>query len=136
MSPHKSFIVALVLGVSIIGASTYPAAGAGMKMPGRSSQRPMKPSQDTKGTPEPQRTTIALISGSSISISTGKENKTYTIDQDTQIELKGSRATVADLKPGMRVSITPGVEASHAGLILASDPPKAPSQAGSGKGKK
>ena len=92
--------------------------------------------KDAKPTPEPQHTTISLISGNSITISTGKDTKTYTIDQDTQIQLKGGRATVADLKPGMRVAITPGIAPALAGVILASDAPKAPPAATKPKGKK
>ena len=137
MPSHKFTLVTLVLSLGIVSATIINTADAA---PGMRTQRsrPMKDNgnKDAKSAPEPQRTTISLISGSSITISTGKETKTYTINQETEIQLKGNRATVADLKPGMRVSVTPGVDAALAGVILASDAPKEPATASKAKGKK
>ena len=136
MSSHKFTLVALILGVGLISASICNTANAAPGMRGGRSRPMNSNNKDAKPTPEPQHTTISLISGNSITISTGKETKTYTIDQDTQIQLKGGRATVADLKPGMRVAITPGIAPALAGVILASDAPKAPPATTKPKGKK
>jgi hypothetical protein len=137
MSPRTFILVALLLSVNFTGVSAAPSSGHSTTRRTKMGHSPgKKPKLEPKETPEAQHTTIALISGDTISIAAGKETKTYKIDQQTQIELKGVRATVADLKPGMRVSITPGVDASLAGYILAADPPKAPTTAAKPKGKK
>ena len=60
-----------------------------------------------KYTPPPiHETKITSVSATSITISEDKNTKTLTINQFTEITLNGAKATAADLKPGMRVSIT------------------------------
>ncbi len=140
MFPRKLIlIVALMAGISFIVASNSEAAAAAPKPAaphmsgGGGNKNNNKQSQTDKAAP--QHTTISLVSSDSITIQSGKESKTFKITQDTAIELKGSRATVADLKPGMRVSITPGLEPTIAGHITANDPPKEPAPASNDKGK-
>src|SRR6266853_1296671 len=131
MFPRTFPIIALTAGITFIAALNMNAlaAAAGGAKPvaphlsgGGGNKNYNKQSQKEK--PEPQHTTISLVSGDSISIQAGKDTETFKITQDTAIEFKGSRATVAELKPGMRVSITPGIEPTIAGHITANDPPK------------
>ena len=142
MLPRLLPAVALVVGMNFTAASTTfagPAKTGGLprRIPAQHNAGNKK-NQPTNEDPEPQHTTIALVSGNSITIQMGKDSKSFVITQDTVVEVKGARATVADLKPGMRVSITPGLDASLAGHITANDPPKEtkkPVTADKGKGK-
>jgi len=46
-------------------------------------------------------------------------SRTFAITQFTEINVNGQRATVADLKPGMKVSVTAGMDPSQAARISA-----------------
>jgi hypothetical protein len=60
-----------------------------------------------KATPPPVReTVISSITPNAITITEDKTTKTVAITQFTEIALNGRKATVADLKPGMLVSLT------------------------------
>ena len=60
-----------------------------------------------KSTPPPvHTTTIATVTATSITINEDKTPRTFAISQFTEVTVNGARATVADLKPGMNVSIT------------------------------
>jgi hypothetical protein len=79
-------------------------------------------------------TSITVKIGKIISTGVGKDkkasvtytNKPYKIDKYTTITLDGKTVTTADLKPGMRVSITPGLTGDTAGQITASPAPNEP----------
>jgi hypothetical protein len=45
--------------------------------------------------------------------------KTFTIDQFTEINVNGRKATAAELKPGMIVNVTIGTDATKASRINA-----------------
>ncbi|MDD5350312.1 MAG: hypothetical protein PHQ12_08895 [Chthoniobacteraceae bacterium] len=78
-------------------------------------------------TPTPRHTVIGSVSSDSITINTGLTTKTFQIDKHTKFNLMGKPVTVGDLKPGMRVSVTPGgFDGKTADIINASDVPKAP----------
>ena len=66
-----------------------------------------------------QAPTISSVTATSITITEGKTAKTLTITQFTEITVNGVRATAADLKPGMNVSVTLGTDATKANRINA-----------------
>jgi hypothetical protein len=73
--------------------------------------------------PEYHDTVIASVTGNSIVITEDKTTRTFPITQFTEITVKGQRATLADLKPGMAVSVTLGTDGVSASRIAAGDPP-------------
>jgi hypothetical protein len=80
----------------------------------------------TKKKPSPtpyKHPVIASVSAHSITVSEEKGTKTFTITQFTEINLNGQRATVAELKPGMIVVVTIGMDRSQASRINASGTP-------------
>ena len=74
-----------------------------------------------KPTPPPQAppTTITGVTANSVTISEAKVAKTLAITQFTEINVNGRRATAADLKPGMTVTVTLGTDPSAASRINA-----------------
>jgi hypothetical protein len=56
--------------------------------------------------PEHHETVIASVTANSITITEDKATKTFTVTQFTEVTVNGQRATLADLKPGMVVSVT------------------------------
>ena len=68
-------------------------------------------------------TTISSVSPTSITIAEDKAMKTFAITQFTEVTLKGQRAKVTDLQPGMAVSVTLGTDATKVSRIAAGDPP-------------
>ena len=95
------FVVSVLLGM-LLGS---PAFGASKK----------------KASPPPvyQPPVISSVTATSITVAEDKASKTFTITQFTEINVNGQRATVADLKPGMTVSITMGTDATRASRINA-----------------
>jgi hypothetical protein len=47
----------------------------------------------------------------------------YTRQQFAEINVNGQRATIADLKPGMTVSVTIGMDPTHASRVVATGVP-------------
>ncbi len=76
--------------------------------------------------PDHLPTVISSVSADSITIREDKVMKTFAITQFTEITVKGQRAKLADLQPGMSVSITLGTDATKASRISAGDPPPPP----------
>ena len=100
MTKLRSLLVALILGT----LACTPAFGASKK----------------KATPAPVLTpVISSVSATSITISEGKTAKTLAITQFTEITVNGVKATAAELKPGMNVSVTLGTDPTKAGRINA-----------------
>lgn len=66
-----------------------------------------------------QGSVIASATAISITITEGKTAKTLIITQFTEITVNGIRATAAELKPGMNVSVTLGTDPTRAGRINA-----------------
>lgn len=96
------FLPAIVVLLGLLTAN--PAFGASKKKP----------------SPTPsQAPTIASVTANSITVSEGKTAKTLTITQFTEITVNGVRATAADLKPGMNVSVTLGTDPTKANRINA-----------------
>jgi hypothetical protein len=73
-----------------------------------------------KPSPTPsQAPTIASVTANSITVTEATTTKTLTITQFTEINVNGQRATAADLKPGMKVSVILGTDPSKASRINA-----------------
>ena len=76
----------------------------------------------SKKKPAPPTThapTIAAVTADSITVKEEKATKTLIINQFTEINVNGRRATVADLKAGMTVNVTLGTDPSKASRINA-----------------
>lgn len=76
-----------------------------------------------KKAPEYHDTVIASVAANAVTITEDKTTKTFPINQFTEITLKGQKATIADLQPGMAVSVTLGTDGVTASRVAASDPP-------------
>jgi hypothetical protein len=74
-----------------------------------------------KKSPPPmiQSPTIAAVTADSITVKEAQATKTLTINQFTEINVNGRKATVAELKPGMIVNVTIGTDATKASRINA-----------------
>src|SRR5438046_10562245 len=97
----KLFVVVWILLTAIAFA---PAFGKGRKK---------------KATPAYHQPVISSVTGNAITVSDQNTTKTLTITQFTEITVNGQRASIADLKPGMTVSVTIGMDPSQAGRITA-----------------
>ena len=78
-----------------------------------------------KATPVPayHQPVISSVTGNAITVSDKNTARTFTITQFTEITVNGQRASIADLKPGMTVSITLGTDPSRAARINATGAP-------------
>lgn len=56
--------------------------------------------------PEHHETTIATVTADQITVSQDKTKVTYSMSKFTEVTIDGQKATAADLKPGMLVSVT------------------------------
>jgi hypothetical protein len=79
-----------------------------------------------KATPVPayHPPAISSVTGNAITVSDQSTTRTLTITQFTEITVNGQRASIADLKPGMTVSVTLGMDPSRAARINATDAPR------------
>jgi hypothetical protein len=73
----------------------------------------------SKKKPTPASRTIARVTADSITIKDENATKTPTITQFTEVNVNGRKATAAELKPGMTVSVTLGTDPSKASRIIA-----------------
>lgn len=78
-----------------------------------------------KPTPPPNHKVIGSVSSDSITVTSLNSSATYQINKQTKCFLKGASVTPSELKPGMRVTVTPGFDGKTAAQITASDAPKA-----------
>ena len=62
---------------------------------------------------------IASVTANSVTITEGKTAKTLSISQFTEITVNGVKATMAELKPGMKVNVSLGTDATKASRINA-----------------
>jgi hypothetical protein len=102
---HLHFSVLAVIAALLIPASTFA--------------RSKKKTQAAA----PQPTVIASVAPGSITISENQMTKTYAITQFTDITVKGQRARLSDLQPGMMVSVTLGTDPTKLSRINAGDAP-------------
>ena len=100
MNKSRFLILFLLLGL----LTTGPAFGASKKK---------------EAPPLIKAPTISAVTATSITVTEEKVTKTLIINQFTEITVNGQRATIADLKPGMTVSITLGTDPTKASRINA-----------------
>jgi hypothetical protein len=81
--------------------------------------------------PQYQAPVISSVTANTITVSEEKTTRTFIITQFTEINVNGQRGAVADLKPGMTVSVTIGVDPTRASRVVATGVP-----VGGGKKKK
>jgi hypothetical protein len=67
--------------------------------------------------------TISSVTGNAITVSDQNTTRTLMVTQFTEIAVNGQRASVADLKPGMTVNVTIGMDPSRAARINATGVP-------------
>jgi len=72
--------------------------------------------------PEQHDPVIASVTANSITVTKQKETRTFIVTPFTEINVNGQKGTIADLKPGMRVNVTIGIDPTCAGRIVASGP--------------
>ena len=102
----RKLYLLLIIATALLGiVTTTPALAGGKK----------------KATPPPvsRSPVIASVTANAVTVTEEKATKTFTISQFTEINVNGQRATIADLKPGMIVSVTLGTDPSHASRINA-----------------
>ena len=100
----------IIISVLLIALATPPAFAGSKK------KKPTAP-------PQYQVPLIASVTGNTITVSEEKTARTFIITQFTEINVNGQRAAVADLKPGMTVSVTIGVDPARASRIVATGAP-------------
>jgi hypothetical protein len=104
----KSFFVQLVVVALLVIVTIAPVFGAGKK----------------KATPpEAHDKLISSVTGKAITVTEGKVTRAFIVSQFTEINVNGQKATIADLKPGMIVSVTIGTDPSRASRVNASGVP-------------
>jgi hypothetical protein len=74
-----------------------------------------------KPIPEPHQTVITSATESSVTVKEDTVTKTLAISAVTEIKVNGQKATAADLKPGMIVSVTL-TDPTRASRIIATSP--------------
>jgi hypothetical protein len=65
---------------------------------------------------------ISNVTANLITVTKQKETRTFIVTPFTEINVNGQKGTIADLKSGMRVNVTIGVDPTRAGRIVASGP--------------
>jgi hypothetical protein len=76
-----------------------------------------------KATPAHQQPVIANVTANAITVSEQNTARTFMVTQFTEITVNGQRANIGDLKPGMTVNVTIGVDPSRAARINATGVP-------------
>ena len=69
-----------------------------------------------------QDTIITGLSPNSITVTTGKDTKTYIVTRLPEISLNGQRAAFNELKKGMRASVAADADPTKASRITATGP--------------
>jgi hypothetical protein len=100
----------LVVWILLAAIAVTPASGKGKK-------------KTSTPVPAHHGPVISSVTGNAITVSDKNTTRTLTVTQFTEITLNGQRASIADLKPGMTVSVTIGTDASRAARINATGVP-------------
>jgi len=66
---------------------------------------------------------ISNVTVNSITVTNRREVRTFIVTPFTEINVNGQKGMIADLKSGMRVNVTIGLDPTQAGRIVASGPP-------------
>ena len=65
---------------------------------------------------------ISNVTANSITVINQREARTFIVTPFTEINVNGQKGMIADLKSGMRVTVTIGMDPTRAGRIVASGP--------------
>jgi len=103
----KSLFTPLVAVCTLLAVITATPALAGSKKKKASS------------VPRYHSPVISSVTGNAITVSEEKTTRTFIITQFTEVNVNGQRATIADLKPGMTVSVTIGMDPTQASRVVA-----------------
>jgi hypothetical protein len=76
-------------------------------------------SKKKKATPVYHTPVISSVTGNAITVSEEKTTRRFIITQFTEINVNGQRATIVDLKPGVTVSVTIGMDPTRASRVVA-----------------
>ncbi len=105
---HQKFFRGISLAISVLAMLSLVASSA-----------------HAKGKPKPpapiHKTVIDAVTPNSVTIKEATTTKTYSISTLTEVTLNGQRATIADLKPGLIVSVTLR-DPTNASRIVATSP--------------
>jgi hypothetical protein len=101
----RSAVSRLVVCALLVAVTITPVFGAGRK----------------KSTPaaEHHETVISSVGPNTVTVSDNKTTKTLTVTRFTEINVNGQKATMADLKPRMKVNVTLGTDPTVASRISA-----------------
>jgi hypothetical protein len=69
--------------------------------------------------PQNQAPTITAVSADTVTVTEHNAARTFTVNQFTEINVNGRKATIADLKPGMNASITIATDSTKLSRINA-----------------
>jgi len=72
--------------------------------------------------PEQHDPVISNVTANSITVTKQQETRTFIVTLFTEINVNGQKGTIGDLKSGMKVNVTIGVDPTRAGRIVASGP--------------
>lgn len=76
-----------------------------------------------KAAPTEQRApVISNVTANSVTVTKQNETRTFIVTPFTEIHVNGQKGTIADLKSGMKVDVTIGIDPTQAGRIVASGP--------------
>ena len=106
--------------LALLICSTLPAlvfAGGKLKP-----KEPFKPAYDVVQAVDPTANSVTIGHANSTDTST----KTYKLDKFSEVEVNGEKASLADVKPGMKASVTPGVVENTASRLVVSPAPPEP----------
>jgi len=110
----KSFFLPLVAICTLLAVIIATPAFAGSKK--------------KKATPAYHTPVISGVTGNAITVTEEKTTRTFIITQFTEINVNGQRATIVDLKPGMTVNVTIGMDPTRASRVVATGVPVGGSQ--------
>ena len=101
----------MIISTLLIFAANTPAFAGGKKK---------------KATPAPEYhpPVISSVTGNSITVTEERTTRKFIVTQFAEINVNGQRGTIADLKPGMAVSVTIGVDPTRASRIVATGAPE------------
>lgn len=101
----RSAVSRLVVCALLVAVTIAPAFGGGRKK---------------SASPAPQHeTVISSVGPDTVTVSDNKTTKTLTVTRFTEINVNGRKATIADLKPRMKVNVTLGTDPTVASRISA-----------------
>jgi hypothetical protein len=119
-NPMKRTYIAPLLAALALVVSAHISKVEAQNVPQNQNQNPNQPRRQKKPTP----TTIDSITATTITVKDAKAPKTYWITNLTVVTYEGNLANLSDLKPGMRVDITVGMNPTTAERISADAAPK------------